>query len=153
MTTGVESTTSDGGRCVRVQSSAWQKAIAAGTVGLLSAAVISAGSAFVEARDAAQQVKKIAPIVETNAEFRLRGDRVTPDDVQKAIKEISERYELSQNRLSELLSGFIESSNTTNRLLNDQTAVLSRVGAQVEAIQREAEIARQERNELRRSRE
>lgn len=99
--------------------------------------------------DNAKSLARIEPAVDANTEFRLKGDRVTPSDLEKAVEQVSKRYEAAMDRQSRLTEQFVTAINGVNQTLNAQTALLGKLEARTESIQREQTVAREERNAIR----
>lgn len=111
--TGTRETDEQGREIIRVQNPPvlrWLSGIAAS---LLVIVLVGMTALLLDYRSFQKEWAEKKLQVQENTEFRLRGDRVTPDDL-KAIKDSFEQSFNTQNRLIEK---FVESSNKTNGFL------------------------------------
>lgn len=143
--TGTRETDEQGREIIRVQNPPvlrWLSGIAAS---LLVIVLVGMTALLLDYRSFQKEWAEKKLQVQENTEFRLRGDRVTPDDL-KAIKDSFEQSFNTQNRLIEK---FVESSNKTNGFLIEMGQTLTRIDTRLESVEKEQDRARDERKTMR----
>lgn len=142
--TGTVTEDQNGKAVVTVQTTLLMK-WALGVLGALSvAAVTGAVVLMLDYRSLRSNWPDVKETVRKNSEYRLKGDRVTPSDMEGVQKSFRNNLENQNTMISE----FLNATRETNQLLSKQGNTLARIDARLESVEKEQERARQEREDI-----
>ena len=136
-------------RPVEWRPTAFQKWVMTVCGGIAVCVCIGTGTLLLDYRSFRENWQDAEPDIKKNTEFRLRGDRVTPADLDAGMKEASEAFQRTMENQTKLIAEMIAATNNINRELINMGVIMTRVETQIDSMRDEQDRARNERDELR----